>query len=173
MKSYNVKERLLSVFRNKERIKEFIRFQLSSEITTLLDLGLTFCLSHFAGLYYVLATFTGSVTGGVCNCIMNYCWTFRPKDYHQKKEIACKYLIVWLGSIALNTWGTYIFTELMTRLISGLNISYVFMLPRIIVAILVGCLWNYRLQKIFVYRDRPLKTKLRYKFKLKPDRDEL
>ena len=167
-----VKIRLRKIYKGKW-FKEFIRFQLSSEITTALDLTLTFCLSHFAGVYYVVATFIGSVSGGNFNCVLNYRWTFHPKEYNKKFEIACKYLFVWSGSIALNTWGTYALTELMKQWITGLNWSSAFMLPRIIVAILVGCLWNYRLQKIFVYRDRQLRAKLKYKLKNKLSNNEL
>lgn len=160
-------------FYKKRRFKEFIRFQLSSEITTLLDLSLTFCLARFAGVYYVVATFIGALSGGIVNCVLNYRWTFHPENYKRKTEIACKYLFVWCGSIILNTWGTYIVTELSRPLIAGLNWSSAFMLPRIIVAILVGCLWNYRLQRIFVFRDKRLKFKLHYKLKNKLSENEL
>ena len=135
----------------------FLRAQLSSQLASLTDFLVTIILAKFLGLYYVRATFMGSVCGGVINCIVNYRWTFRG-DSVKKRYIAIKYLFVWTGSIFLNTAGTYLVTEMLYRidLIAALP-SYVskdvFLVAKIVVSLLVGFGWNYNMQRLFVYRN--------------------
>ena len=74
----------------------------------------TILLVKLFGVYYVYATFTGSVCGGIVNCIINYKWTFKSKEC-KKRHVIVKYLLVWIGSILLNTWGIYFMTETISR----------------------------------------------------------
>ena len=107
--------------------------------------------------YYVYATFTGSVCGGIVNCIINYKWTFKSKEC-KKRHVIVKYLLVWIGSILLNTWGIYFMTETISRnpwVQETLKhyIDDLFVFSKIVVSLLVGFLWNYNMQRIFVYKN--------------------
>ena len=68
-------------------------------------------------------------------------------------------MLVWGGSIILNTYGTYFLTECMMRMawVDRLSNMYVsvnlFLLPKVVVALIVSFFWNYQLQRKFVYRD--------------------
>lgn len=135
----------------------FAKALLSSQASSLVDIVVTFLLANVFGLYYVVSTFVGSVSGGVFNCVVNYGWTFNSPDC-PKKNIAVKYLLVWGGSILLNTYGTYILTEWIKNFnwaerMADFLYTNVFMLPKIIVAIIIGIFWNYLLQKYFVFRN--------------------
>ena len=139
----------------------FLRAQLSAQLATAIDFSLTILLAELFHIYYVYATLAGSVAGGVTNSVINYKWTFRSNDC-KKKYVAVKYVLVWLGSIALNTWGTYVVTELMGKSVwvrnyLALYFDNYFIISKIAVAIVVALLWNYNMQKIFVYRDVNLK----------------
>ena len=68
-------------------------------------------------------------------------------DGQHKRYVALKYLIVWTGSIVLNTAGTYLLTEL-----TG---SY-FIWSKAVVSVVVAFLWNYQMQRFFVYRNHHL-----------------
>ena len=66
--------------------------------------------------------------------------------------------MVWSGSILLNTAGTYLLTEGVMRMawvdrLNALVSVNLFLLPKIIVALLVSFFWNYQLQRKFVYCD--------------------
>lgn len=135
----------------------FAKALVSSQLASLVDILITFLLANVFGLYYVVSTFIGSVSGGVFNCIVNYGWTFNAHDC-PKRNIAVKYFIVWGGSLLLNTYGTYIITEWikdihLTERMAGFAYTNVFMIPKIAVAVLVGIFWNYMLQKYFVFRN--------------------
>lgn len=62
-------------------------------------------------LWYGYSTFIGALNGGIANCLINYRWVFHAFEM-KKRNIAIRYLVVWGGSILLNTYGTYILTEL-------------------------------------------------------------
>ena len=127
----------------KQDIVQFIKAQASAIVATCVDFGVTILLAQCFGLYYVCATVTGAVSGGVTNCIVNYKYVF--SDAHQHKWcVAVKYFVVWIGSILLNTYGTYALTELM---------QVHFLYPKVIVAVVVAVAWNYMLQRNFVYRN--------------------
>lgn len=148
----------------------FIRAQFSSQAASLTDFAITIVLAKFFGMYYVYATFFGSVCGGIINCIVNYRWTFKAQG-SKKRYIAIKYLLVWMGSIFLNTWGTYLLTESIGKSpwIQSILKQYIddlFLFSKAIVSILVGFFWNYNMQRIFVYRNRNFK-KLFFRTKIK------
>lgn len=129
--------------RLKSELLTFCKAQLSAQAATLCDFLATLLLAEVAGWWYVWSSLAGAITGGVVNCVVNYRWVFKPEGL-KKGYVALKYLMVWTGSIVLNTLGTYLLTEL-----SG----YYFMLSKIVVGLSVSLLWNYQLQRFFVYRD--------------------
>ena len=113
-------------------------------MATLTDFGVSILLYEVFGVWYVAATFIGAVTGGIVNCMLNYRWVF-GSDGQKKRYVALKYLLVWTGSILLNTAGTYVLTEL-----SG----HYFVIAKAIVSVAVALLWNYQMQRFFVYRNK-------------------
>ena len=87
----------------------FLRAQLSAQMATIADFLVTILLVRLFDVYYVYATLAGAIYGGIINCIINYKWTFKSKG--KKTHVAVKFIIVWVCSIWLNTWGTYTLTE--------------------------------------------------------------
>ena len=143
----------------------FIKAQLSAQVASLVDLLTTIFLVKFFSVFYLYATFTGSVVGGIVNCAINYQWVFHAEDC-KKTHVAVKYLFVWGGSIMLNTWGTFALTEWLTGMnwvngLLGYYVDNVFILSKIIVAVLVAFFWNYYLQRAFVYRNHNFKSFLK------------
>lgn len=135
----------------------FIRAQFSSQIASATDFSITILLAKLFNIYYVYATLIGSICGGIVNCIINYKWTFKTKEC-KKRHVLLKYGLVWIGSILLNTWGIYLMTEAISRnpwVQETLNpyIDNLFVFSKIVVSLLVGFLWNYNMQRVFVYKN--------------------
>lgn len=126
----------------------FCEAQLSAILATTIDFGLSFILAELVSIWYVAASFIGAVSGGIVNCVVNYRWVFKAKGI-RKNTMAIKYFTVWTGSILLNTLGTYIATEL-----SGEH----FIISKTLVAIIVAILWNYQLQRRYVFKARNIDT---------------
>jgi len=142
----------------RHEIWTFCKAQFTAQVATVADFLVSMLLAELVGIWYVWASFCGALTGGIVNCIMNYRWVFDDTRDLKKKAIAFKYTIVWTGSILLNTFGTYALTEL-----SG---QY-FIFAKMAVAICVALLWNYQLQRLFVYRDMHIVEKIKHKRKKK------
>ena len=127
----------------KHELWTFCKAQLSAQAATLIDFGISIFLAEVAGLWYLYATFIGALTGGICNCVFNYRWVFDSEGL-KKKKVAFRYTIVWIGSILLNTLGTYALTEFS---------RYYFIITKAIVSVVVAVFWNYQLQRLFVYKS--------------------
>ena len=89
----------------KNAMVTFGKAQVSAWIASIVDFSITVGLSQLVNLWYGYCTFTGALMGGIINCLINYKWVFHPDDV-KKKSIVTRYMIVWAGSIGLNTFGT-------------------------------------------------------------------
>lgn len=143
----------------------FLRAQLSAQMATLVDFLLTILLVRCFDLYYVYATFIGSFYGGVFNGVVNYKWTFKAKGV-KKTHVAIKFFMVWICSIGLNTWGTYLLTELFAKIpwvkhTLSIYFGDYFLISKILVAFVVAICWNYNMQRLFVYKNTSFKKLLR------------
>ena len=102
----------------KEKAIMFGKAQCSAWVASAVDFGITLILTSIVDVWF---------------------HTFGMK----KKYVALRYTFVWVGSIVLNTAGTWQLTEL-----SGAN----YMISKTIVAAFVAVFWNYHLQRTFVFR---------------------
>ena len=120
----------------------FGKAETSASIASVVDFGMAIVMANVFHVWYAFASFLGALSGGIVNCCINYKWVFKSKGL-KKKNVAFKYFVVWGISIALNTLGTFVFTEL-----TGINFIYV----KAAVAFLVAVLWNYQMQRLFVFK---------------------
>jgi putative flippase GtrA len=154
----------------------FLRAQFSSQVASLSDFLITVLLANLFKLFYgadeyclpfvnyclplyVYATFIGSIVGGIVNCSINYKWTFKSANEVKKRYVIIKYLSVWVGSIFLNTYGTYMLTDLLGKAmfvqeLPSLLKDNVFIISKIVVSLVIGFVWNFNMQRVFVYRNR-------------------
>lgn len=162
-------EKITKSVANKGGIFTFFRAQLTSQLSSVTDFLVTITLANMlAYLYhkpedfYVLrATFIGQVCGGVTNCVVNYRWTFKAADV-KKRYIVLRYLPVWWLSLCLNTAGTVFFTDLLIKIPwvmdhSGPFRKNIFLIPKIVISLIVGFIWNYNMNRFFVYKNFNLK----------------
>ncbi len=152
--SQRPRRRLIPGEKTMESIFTFLRSIVSSQVASWCDLGSSIVLVA-VGMSAWAATPIGAVIGGVVNCIINYHFTFRASGT-SKRAVAVKYIMVWLGSLALNTVGTSLLTIVLDRwhfleMLGFTNVGS-FAAARIIVSLLVSWFWNFVLQKNFVYR---------------------
>lgn len=134
----------------------FLRSAVSSQTAAWLDLVTGFVLFHWAGLAPWLSTAIGAFLGGVVNCFINYKFTFRA-DGCPWKAVVVKYIMVWMGSLLLNSGGTeavYFLLEKWTWLETlGFKAAGNYATARLGVSLIVSWCWNFVLQRNFVYRD--------------------
>ena len=144
----------------------FLRAQLSAQFATLADFILTYVCFQWLGIYYVMATSIGAITGGIVNCVINYKWAFATKDC-QFKWVFFKYILVWIGSFLLNVGGVYLLVELLkhhTYLWERASGFYL-IIAKVIVAVIVSVGWNYVLHRYFVFQDAKILNRIKSIFK--------
>jgi hypothetical protein len=125
----------------------FTKAQLASLVATGVDFLVTFLLLRWAGLPSATASgrvtiygVTGTICGGVTHFAVSRHWVFNARDGKWTGQMN-RYLMVWIGSLALNACGLYVLSR------AGLAP----MLAKIITATTVAVLYNYTLQKRFVF----------------------
>lgn len=121
----------------------FIKAQVASIIATLIDFSLTNILTEFVSVWYVLSSSLGTITGGCVNFLLGRYCVFNVRN-HNKFQQAKRYVIVWAGSLLLNSLGVYVFTEI-------LKMHY--MLSKTLIAIIIGIAFNFYFQKTYVFRN--------------------
>ena len=134
----------------------YVRSLLSSGVASCIDVALGFVCFALLDFHPWLATALGALAGGIVNCTINYRYTFHAKGC-SKQAVAVKYTMVWMGSLMWNTLGTtYLYAWLvavMQAAGSGLSEDICYALARLVVSLVVSFVWNYLLQRHFVYRS--------------------
>jgi putative flippase GtrA len=153
-----------------------MRAQVSSQMAAVIDNSIAFLLKKTFDIFkikviyvfsqgieaYVCATLAGQIAGGLFVCFINYRWTFKTIDI-KFRFILFKFVLVWLGSISLNTYFTFYFTELIKEFpfmvkALGTNSDDIFILIKLLVSTIVGFFWNYTMYRRFVYKNLSIKN---------------
>ncbi len=123
---------------------KFIKAQLSSFGSTVVDFSTTYVLTSIAGISYVISSTTGVIFGGIVNFLLGRYWVFNADNEKKTTQIP-KYILVWASSMLLNMGGIIFFTEI---------IGLYYLISKVITSALVGFLFNYYLQKTFVFKTK-------------------
>ncbi|MES2131847.1 MAG: GtrA family protein [Bacteroidota bacterium] len=123
---------------------KFLKAQLASLISTLVDFSFTFFMAEICHQYYLTAVALGAIVGAVVNFSINRYWSFNATDASVQNQ-GFKYALVWVGSLLLNLLGTYVLTQFFL-------VNY--LLSKTITAVCVGLGFNYTLQKHYVFATK-------------------
>lgn len=120
----------------------FVKAQASSLISTAVDFLITIILKELFGVWYLAASVTGTISGGITNFLLGRIWVFSSKDKAVTPQ-AFKYSVVWGGNLLLNAGGVYLLTDC-------LEVKY--WISKVTVSVILGVCYNYVLQKFFVFK---------------------
>jgi putative flippase GtrA len=126
------------------RVYEWGRHHISSLIATGVDFLAMIGSVELLRLSPVTGTVIGAAIGGVTNFLLGRHFTFRSEAENVSGQ-ALRYGLVSAASLGLNALGEHLF-------ISFIPSRYV--LGRILVATTVNNLWNYPMQRFFVFAER-------------------
>lgn len=118
-----------------------IRHQVGAVAATAVDYGVMIALVSGLGAPPALGTAVGAATGGVLNFFLGRRWIFRStgsKAAHQAR----RYAMVSLGGLVLNTCGVHALAGVL---------HYPYVAARLAVSIAVSLLWNFPMQRSFVF----------------------
>ena len=123
-------------------IGEFLKFNIVSILATGVDFAVFVMLTTGFDVYYIIATVVGAICGGITAFILNRNWVFFGKGKVINKQLS-NFILVWAGSIFLNTTGIYV-------LVQFLKMDEV--ISKIIISILVGVFFNFTMNKYYVFK---------------------
>jgi putative flippase GtrA len=121
----------------------FLKANVASLAASLSDFMMTLLLVQWCQVNVVMAAATGTVTGGIVNFFIGRHWVFSPGDEKIVKQL-WKYALVWTGNLFLNTGGVYVF---------ACQFGLHYTISKVVVSLMVAFLYNYPLQKNFVFSN--------------------
>ena len=123
-------------------LTSFLKYNTVAIIATGVDFGVFVLLNNILNFWYVGATFTSAVIGGTTAFILNRNWVFKSIDKKINFQIL-KYILVWVGSVFINTYGLYLLVE-------NTNVSEI--ISKVIVTVSVGISYNFLMSKFFIFK---------------------
>jgi putative flippase GtrA len=121
----------------------FGKHQLASVITTVVDFLVMIALVSVVGLSAEVGTACGAASGAIVNFIIGRHFTFRATG-HAAHSQAARYALVSACSLGLNTLGVHIMIAVIP--------PQFYVVARAITAALVSFLWNFPMQRYFVFK---------------------
>ncbi len=126
----------------RQGIALLLRHQAGSIASTVVDFATMITAVEALGASPAGATALGATVGAVTNFTLGRRWIFRRAVAGQLGPQAVRYVLVSATSLGLNTIGEYVLSQ-------RLGVSYV--LARLCVALAVSLLWNFPMQRWFVF----------------------
>lgn len=120
----------------------FFRYNVIAVLATIIDFLVFVILTQIFDIWYVTSTFIGAISGGITAFFLNRNWAFMSKEGRVSNQ-AIRYLIVWGGSILLNTYGLYLIVE---------NTTTDEIISKIIVSVIVSIGFNFIMNRFYVYK---------------------
>jgi putative flippase GtrA len=121
----------------------FLKANMASLVASLSDFLTTVLLVQWCKTHVAMAAAAGTVTGGVINFLIGRHWVFRADDDRAFRQLG-KYALVWTGNLLLNTGGVYALTW---------HTGFHYTVAKVVTSLLVAFLYNYPLQKHFVFSN--------------------
>ncbi len=120
------------------------RHQVAAVVATGVDFAVMIVAVSLLGLSPVLGTVLGAGTGAITNFTLGRYWTFEARHSPPAGQ-AARYGVVSATSLGLNASGEWLLT-------SVLGMQYI--AARVVVAALVSVLYNFPMQRFFVFAER-------------------
>ncbi|MVM39029.1 GtrA family protein [Spirosoma sp. HMF3257] len=122
-------------------MRTFLKVQATSLMASGIDFLTTILCVSLWHFWYLSASITGAIGGGLVSFIVSKKWTFAESRQPVASQFS-RFVLVWLGNAGANATGLFVTTHF-------LGVQY--LLAKTAVAILVGVTYNYFLQKDFVF----------------------
>ncbi|SFC25580.1 GtrA family protein [Spirosoma endophyticum] len=122
-------------------MRTFFKVQATSLLASGIDFLTTVLCVQLWHYWYLSASVTGAVVGGLVSFIVSKKWTFAESRQPVASQFS-RFVLVWLGNAGANATGLFVTTHF-------LGVQY--LVAKTVVGILVGISYNYFLQKDFVF----------------------
>jgi putative flippase GtrA len=119
-----------------------VRYVFSGGIAAVINLGLLYILTEYAGLHYLVSGVIAFCCAVIVSFSMQKKWTFQDHSTHATHKKFGIFVVVALINLGLNTLLLYLFTDLA---------KFHYIVSQILAAAIVA-LWSYFIYKKVVFR---------------------
>jgi len=126
----------------------FAKAQFSAFVGGLTDYAIMIFFTEVFHVHYTISIAIGGVIGALVNFTLNKQWTFRSKSIpytSSLKKQLLKFIVVVINSIVLKSSGTYLVTTFL---------GFDYKISRIFIDLFVSIIFNYNLQKFWVFKKK-------------------
>ncbi|MDB5213387.1 MAG: CDP-diacylglycerol--glycerol-3-phosphate 3-phosphatidyltransferase [Myxococcaceae bacterium] len=128
-------------------MRTLVRHQMGSVAATAVDYSVMIAVVSGLGAPPAVGTAVGAATGGVFNFFLGRRWIFRSTRAEAAHQ-ARRYALVSLGGLVLNTCGVHVLAGIL---------HYPYVAARVVVSIVVSLVWNFPMQRSFVFAQGAMK----------------
>ena len=121
-------------------MRKFIKFQFSSLISTGVDYTVMLVLTELLGMWYILSSLFGFISGGITNFYINKNWVFKSEKNRMQ---IIRYIIIWIGNLSINISGLYVLTEWF---------HFDYKISKVVVSLFIGVLLSFFVQQRLVFK---------------------
>ena len=120
----------------------FAKAQLASFAASIVDYFITIFCVEVLGFWYLVASSTGTIVGGITNFSIGRNWVFRGGERERNIQLF-RYFLVWTGYLVLATSGVYLLTHF------G---HFNYLVSKVTITLFLAIAYNYPLQKGYVFK---------------------
>lgn len=93
-------------------LREFVRYSLVGGMAFLLDAGILYALTEFAGFHYLVSAGLAFAAGLVFVYLLNAFWVFRNRRFSNRSLEFTVFVILGITSLGLNELMMWLLTDL-------------------------------------------------------------
>ncbi len=123
---------------------QLMRYIVVGGVSFVVDWGLLFVLTEFAGLHYLISATLSFLAGLVVNYVLSTYWIFRHSKLSSKWAEFIIYSMIGVIGLGLNNLFLYLLTD---------KVGFHYMFSKIIVAAVV-MLWNFFARKLILFKNK-------------------
>jgi len=124
-------------------IIQFFRYCFVGGLAFIVDYGLLYMLTEYAGLHYLVSATISFVAGLLVNYALSTWWIFRKSKLKNKMAEFTIFALIGVIGLGLNNLLLYLFTDV---------IGIYYMVSKLITAALV-MIWNFAGRKIILFKN--------------------
>lgn len=126
---------------NNQTAQQFVKFAIVGVSSTAIDWSAFYVFNHFLGIYYLLSKVLSFILAVVNSYAWNSTWTFQSHNPKKAQEFI-QFIVVSSIGLALDALIFY-------TAVNKIHLSY---LPSLVIATGTVMIWNFTINKLWVFK---------------------
>jgi len=123
---------------------QFLRYIIVGGVSFVVDYGLLYLLTEYAGIHYILSATLSFIAGLIVNYVISINWIFRHSKLSNKTVEFTIYGIIGVVGLLFNNLLLFLFTDIF---------QFHYMISKLIAAAIV-LFWNFVGRKVILFKKK-------------------